>query len=69
MLLVALRSGSILSLFMYLVLRVLFYEFPMDWKEEILLFIKIFGSSCFLFALATAGSARLYREYVKMRKD
>ena len=69
MLLLALRSGSILSLFMYLVLRVLFFEFPMAWKEEIVLFVRIFGSSCLLFELATAGSARLYREYMKMKKD
>jgi hypothetical protein len=67
MLLQAVSSASILSLFVYAVLRCLFYEFPMTWDEEILFFLKTFLSSCFVISTATAGSAWFYRIFQQMK--
>jgi hypothetical protein len=61
MLLQALQSGSVLSLFVYATLRVLFYEFPMTWMEEVVFFLKTVLCSCFLIATATGGMTWLYR--------
>ncbi|HEX7846753.1 MAG TPA: hypothetical protein VF476_13205 [Chitinophagaceae bacterium] len=66
MLLQALYSGSILSLFVYAVVRILAYEFPMSWIEEIFLFVKIMLASSFIIATATGGSAWMYRNVIKM---
>jgi len=63
----ALQSGSILSLFVYAIFRMLFYEFPLSWTEEGLYFIKTFSGSLFLIATATGGAALLYRSLVKMK--
>jgi len=63
----AIQSGSILSLFVYAIFRMLFYEFPMTGMEEGLYFVKVFLSSLFVIATATGGSALLYRSLVKMR--
>jgi hypothetical protein len=67
MLLQALNSSSIISLFVYAALRVLFYEFPMTWGEEIVFFLKTVFASCFLIATATAGSAWLHRGIEKLK--
>ena len=55
----ALYSGSIVSLFVYVVFRGLFYEFPMSWVEEISFFFKAILGSCFLFVTATGIPAGL----------
>jgi hypothetical protein len=67
MLLRALYSGSILSLFIYAILRVLSYDFPMTWTEEITFFLKTFLCGCFLIATATGGSAWMYKLFLKMK--
>ena len=64
-LLQSLYSGSILSLFVYAVVRILAFEFPMNWTEEIILFCKVMLSSSFLFATATGGLAWLYRNMLR----
>ena len=63
----ALYSGSIVSLFIYVVLRGLFYEFPMSWGEEILFFTKTILGSCFLFVTATGIPAGLCWLFEKKR--
>jgi hypothetical protein len=68
MLVQALSSGSILSIFVYIILRCLFYEFGMGWTEEIMFFIKTMLASSCIIATATGGSAWLYRGLVKMRR-
>jgi hypothetical protein len=68
MLLQALHSGSILSLFVYAILRALFYEFPMTWGEEVVFFLKTVLTSCFLIATATGGSTWLYRTIRMMNR-
>ncbi|HEX2629666.1 MAG TPA: hypothetical protein VHM26_11655 [Chitinophagaceae bacterium] len=68
MLVQALHSGSILSLFVYAILRALFYEFPMTWGEEALFFLKTVLVSCFLIATATGGATWLYRTLKLMNR-
>ena len=63
----SLRSAGILSLFVYAVLRCLFFEFPMTWLEEAGFFFKVFIVTVFFITTATAGSALLYRSMLKMR--
>ena len=65
----ALVSGGVLSLFIYAVLRILFFEFPMSWIEEISIFVKTTLLSSFLVFSATGGIAWAYRSLLKrMRK-
>ena len=68
MLLQAIRSGSMLSLFVYAVIRILAYEFPMNWIEEFLLFGKILLVTCFLIITATVGSAWVYKMLISFRR-
>jgi hypothetical protein len=68
MLFQAFRSGSILSLFVYTIIRILAFDFPMSWGEEILLFIKIMAASCFLIASATLGSAWVYKNVLNLKR-
>ena len=56
----ALYSGSIASLFIYMLFRCIFYEFPMSWIEEIMFFFRTILSSCFLFVSATGLPAGLH---------
>ena len=62
-------SCSVLSLFVYIFMRSVFYEFPMSWAEESLFFIKMIGISQALFVTAVAGSAWLYKGVVKMKRE
>jgi hypothetical protein len=64
----AVYSGAVLSLFVYAVLRFLFYDFPMPVLEEIAFFLKTFLASSFLIATATGGSAWLYLGIKKMQR-
>lgn len=64
----ALQSGSIVALFLYSIIRGLFYEFPMSWTEESLFFIKVFLSSACLIAGTTGSVALLYKLVLKIRR-
>jgi len=64
----AISNGSIVSIFVYIIIRILFYEFPMSWTEEISFFIKISLASCLMITVATVGTAWLYRGLVKIRR-
>lgn len=68
MLLQALHSGGILSLFIYAVIRILAFDFPMNLKEEITLFVKIMAVSSFLIAAATGGAAWTYRNILRQSR-
>lgn len=61
----ALVSGGVLSLFVYVVLRILFLEFPMSWIEEVTFFLKTTLLSSFLVFSATGGTAWAYRSLLK----
>jgi hypothetical protein len=64
----ALHSGMMISLLAYVVMRGLFYEFPMSWKEEFVFLGKTVITGTFMIASATAGSILLYRSVLKMKK-
>ncbi len=66
-LLQAFRSASVLSLFIYTMFRIFFFEFPLSWTEEAVFFIKMFLSSSFIIATATGGVVIAYRTFVKLR--
>jgi len=63
----AMQLASILSLFMYALPRILFYDFPVSWYEEVLYFAKIYSCSLFIITSATGGPALLYRYILKLR--
>lgn len=67
LLLPALYAGLITSLFIYVVFRSLFYEFPMTWNEEISFFVKIVLSCCFAVATSTGGFTLLHAVLLKSR--
>jgi TRAP-type C4-dicarboxylate transport system permease small subunit len=68
LLLQAFSSSTVISVFVYIVTRILFYEFPMSWMEEIVFFLKITLTSCCIIATATGGSVWFYRGLVKMKR-
>ena len=56
----AFQSAIITSLFIYAAMRLMAYEFPMTWKEEILLFFKVVAVSCLLITSITGGLPWMY---------
>ncbi len=64
----AVRSGSILSLFVYAIFRLLFYEFHFSWKGETIFFLKIFSASCLLMVILTGGIAWFYGFILKIKR-
>jgi len=65
-LLQAYLSASILSIFVYAIFRIIFYEFPMSWQGEVSLFVKMFFCSSVLIATATGGLVLLYRSVIRL---
>ena len=65
-LLQAFRSASVLSLFVYSMFRIYFFEFPLSWKEEAAFFIKMFLSSSFIITTATGGIVIFYKSLLKL---
>ena len=63
----AIQSGMFLSLLIYLMLRTMFYEFPMTWSEEIAYFFKTILVSTIFISLCTGGMIYMYRGILKMR--
>jgi hypothetical protein len=63
----AFRSASVLSLFIYAMFRIFFFEFPLSWTQEAIFFIKMFLSSSFIIVTATGGVVIAYRTFVKLR--
>ena len=65
----AIRSGLVLALFIYVMLRTMFHEFPMSWSEEIAYFLKTIMVSTSFIALCTGGIIYMYRGVLKMRRN
>ena len=63
----AFRSASVLSLFVYTMFRIFFFEFPLSWTEEATFFIKMFLTSSFIIATATGGIVIAYRSIIRLR--
>ncbi|MBC7948318.1 MAG: hypothetical protein H7Y42_10595 [Chitinophagaceae bacterium] len=64
----AVYSASTISLFLYIIIRALSYDFPMSWTEEIVLFSKILFTGSFLISLVTIGCAGLYGAFERMKR-
>lgn len=64
----SIQSGLVISLFVFAILRIFFYEFPMTWGEEITFFLKAYCASCFIFTTAMGGIACLYWSLLKIKK-
>ena len=62
----AYQSASVLSIFVYAIFRIIFYEFPMSWQSEASLFVKMFLSSSVIIATATGGIALLYKSLIRI---
>ena len=56
----AVQAGLIISLFVYAIFRLTFYEFPMTTVEEILYFSKIVLSCVFVVTTVSTAAALLY---------
>jgi hypothetical protein len=64
----ALYSSAIICFFLYIIIRVFSFDFPMHWSEEVFFFFKIMFAGCFLMVLATTISAAIYKFFLKMKR-
>ena len=62
----AMYTSVIISVCFYVFVRVLFYEFPMTWLEEIAFFIKIVITGSLFISACRSGVAVLY--FLSVRK-
>jgi hypothetical protein len=65
----AMYSSAIICLFLYIIIRSFSFDFPMTWREEILLFFKIIFSGTFMMVLATTISAVIYKVFLRIKRN
>lgn len=65
----AIRSGLVLAFFMYLMLRIIFYEFQMSWPEEVVFFSKVMLVGASFIALCTSGIIFMYYGILRMKRN
>ena len=64
----AMGSSAIICLFIYIIIRSFSFDFPMSWKEEMLLFFKIIFTGTFMMVVATTGSAFIYKAFLRVKR-
>ena len=64
----ALYAASILSICLYTFVRVLFFEFPMTWPEEITFFLKLVITGSLFTGSVLIGLRWLYFYILKLRQ-
>jgi hypothetical protein len=65
----AISSSAIICLFLYIIIRTFSFDFPMSWREEILLFFKIVITGTFMMVVATTGSAVIYKASLRIKRN
>jgi hypothetical protein len=65
----ALLSSATICLLLYIIIRSLTYDFPMSWREEILLFFKVILSGTCMMVVATTGSATIYKTFLRIKRN
>lgn len=63
----ALQTASIFSIFIAIVPRVLFYDFPVSVAEEFAYFVKIYALSVCVIMTALAAPIMLYKLFLNIR--
>ena len=64
----ALYSAAIISICVYTFARVLFYEFPMTWTEEIVFFLQVVVTGSLLIGGAATIITSLYFLLLKIKQ-
>jgi hypothetical protein len=64
----AVQSSAIVSIFVYLIFRLLLVDFPMTRTGEFLFFLKTYSFSTVITTAATAGIASIYVMFVKFKR-
>ena len=65
----AMSSSAIICLFIYIIIRCFSFDFPMSWREEMLLFFKIIFTGTFMMVVATTGSAFIYKAFLRVKRN
>jgi hypothetical protein len=65
----AMCSSAVICLFLYIIIRIFSFDFPMSWREEMLLFFKIIFTGTFMMVIATTGSAVIYRTSLRIKRN
>jgi high-affinity nickel permease len=64
----SLYSSTIISLLLYIVIRVFSFDFPMPWLEEVTLFVKVVCTGIFMMVIATTGIAIIYKIFLQRKR-
>ena len=65
----AVFSSFIICILIYFIIRCFSFDFPLTWKEELLLFIKVVCSGMLMMVAATTATAYLYKTILRRRRN
>jgi hypothetical protein len=64
----AISPAALISICLYVFVRILFFEFPMSWLEEFIFFSKVILSGVFFISLCVIGLKLLYFFVLKFKQ-